>query len=182
MARKRASMREGPLAELFRATEAAQRQEGDDEPVDEPLPPAAEARRAADPDHAGAGERAGCHRARAAPPRGSGARGDSRARRPVPAASTRREEAALEETVEHVHDFDVAPGSAAPDAPAAEEPVAAVAPPVAEPTPHPCPWPRAPAVAAPAPAAARARPRGPSRRTSLRPAASSSRCPRVRHD
>ena len=26
MARKRASMREGPLAELFRATEAAQRQ------------------------------------------------------------------------------------------------------------------------------------------------------------
>ena len=28
MARKRASMREGPLAELFRATEAAQRQQG----------------------------------------------------------------------------------------------------------------------------------------------------------
>ena len=27
MARKRASMREGPLAELFRATEAAQRQQ-----------------------------------------------------------------------------------------------------------------------------------------------------------
>ena len=43
MARKRASMREGPLAELFRATEAAQRRQGDDEPVDEPLPPAAEA-------------------------------------------------------------------------------------------------------------------------------------------
>ena len=42
MARKRASMREGPLAELFRATEAAQRSEGD-EPVEEPLPPAAEA-------------------------------------------------------------------------------------------------------------------------------------------
>ena len=42
MARKRASMREGPLAELFRATEAAQRSESD-EPVDEPLPPAAEA-------------------------------------------------------------------------------------------------------------------------------------------
>ena len=40
MARKRASMREGPLAELFRATEAAQRGESD-EPVDEPLPPAA---------------------------------------------------------------------------------------------------------------------------------------------
>ncbi len=30
MARKRASMREGPLAELFRATEAAQRQAGQD--------------------------------------------------------------------------------------------------------------------------------------------------------
>ena len=45
MARKRASMRDGPLAELFRATEAAQRQEGDDEPVDEPLPPAADASR-----------------------------------------------------------------------------------------------------------------------------------------
>ena len=29
MARKRASMREGPLAELFRATEAAQRTQGD---------------------------------------------------------------------------------------------------------------------------------------------------------
>ena len=42
MARKRASMREGPLAELFRATEAAQRSESD-EPIDEPLPPAAEA-------------------------------------------------------------------------------------------------------------------------------------------
>ena len=34
MARRRASMREGPLAELFRATEAAQRQaEGGEEPV-----------------------------------------------------------------------------------------------------------------------------------------------------
>jgi cell division protein FtsZ len=36
MARKRASMREGPLAELFRATEASQRQ-SKDEPVEEPL-------------------------------------------------------------------------------------------------------------------------------------------------
>ena len=43
MARKAASMREGPLAELFRATEAAQRQQGEDEPVEEPLPPAAAA-------------------------------------------------------------------------------------------------------------------------------------------
>jgi cell division protein FtsZ len=39
MARKRASMREGPLAELFRATEAAQRQaEGDPVPHEEPTP------------------------------------------------------------------------------------------------------------------------------------------------
>jgi cell division protein FtsZ len=39
MARKRASMREGPLAELFRATEAAQRQQGEEpEPVAEALP------------------------------------------------------------------------------------------------------------------------------------------------
>ena len=85
MARKRASMREGPLAELFRATEAAQRQEGDDEPVDEPLPPAAEVddqqtliqEPPADPPEVAAPKR------------------------------KRREEAALEETVEHVHDFDV---------------------------------------------------------------------------
>jgi len=51
MARNRASMREGPLAELFRATEAAQRQKsGQDEQqelVPEPpvSPPAAAAKR-----------------------------------------------------------------------------------------------------------------------------------------
>jgi cell division protein FtsZ len=45
VARNRASMREGPLAELFRATEAAQRGQGDEqqqlptEPVSEPEPP-----------------------------------------------------------------------------------------------------------------------------------------------
>jgi cell division protein FtsZ len=44
MARKRASMREGPLAELFRATEAAQRAgaQGDEEAekvIEEPVPP-----------------------------------------------------------------------------------------------------------------------------------------------
>src|SRR5881396_812321 len=36
MARNRASMREGPLAELFRATEAAQRQAEQGAPADEP--------------------------------------------------------------------------------------------------------------------------------------------------
>ena len=44
MARKRASMREGPLAELFRATEAAQRQTEPD------APPAEEASQASQPD------------------------------------------------------------------------------------------------------------------------------------
>ncbi len=39
MARKRASMREGPLAELFRATEAAQRQAGGDEASQGAPPP-----------------------------------------------------------------------------------------------------------------------------------------------
>ncbi len=38
MARKRASMREGPLAELFRATEAAQRQGAGEEPAQSPPP------------------------------------------------------------------------------------------------------------------------------------------------
>ena len=42
MARNRASMREGPLAELFRATEAAQRQgEGTEKPPADAPPPAA---------------------------------------------------------------------------------------------------------------------------------------------
>src|SRR5205085_1641631 len=44
MARRRASMREGPLAELFRATEAAQRQadKGEAAPVEPPAAPADE--------------------------------------------------------------------------------------------------------------------------------------------
>ena len=48
---------------------------------------------------------------------------------PTAPPPSRREEAALEETVEHVHDFDVpaVPVAAAP--PAVEEPVAAAAPP-----------------------------------------------------
>jgi cell division protein FtsZ len=62
MARKRATMREGPLAELFRKTEAAQRQQ----------------------DAAAEGEPSAA------------------AQEPVPDS---RAQAALEETVEHVHDF-----------------------------------------------------------------------------
>ena len=72
MARKRASMREGPLAELFRQTEAAQRAQ-QDEPHD------AEAERPAEPPA-------------------------DDTQLPAP---DRREEAALQETVEHVYDFDV---------------------------------------------------------------------------
>ncbi len=63
MARKRASMREGPLAELFRKTEAAQRQQ-EASPADEPTAPAE-----------------------------------------ISEEDARRSQAALEETVEHVHDF-----------------------------------------------------------------------------
>ena len=39
MARKRASMREGPLAELFRATEAAQRAQGEEQAGAQPTAP-----------------------------------------------------------------------------------------------------------------------------------------------
>jgi len=121
MARKRASMREGPLAELFRATEAAQRQQGDDESADEPLPPAA----MADDQQTLIQEP------------------HTKATEPVSRRRRRREEAALEETVEHVHDFDPAPAVAEPDTPAAhvdevpEAPPAAPAPviPVAKPDP-----------------------------------------------
>jgi len=88
MARKRASMREGPLAELFRRTEAAQRaQEGAPEelPFDEEK---------------------------------------TAERQPVDDA---RQRAALEETVEHVHDF-AEPTPIVPDRP----PVAAPPPEIAE--------------------------------------------------
>jgi cell division protein FtsZ len=81
MARKRASMREGPLAELFRKTEAAQRSQ--DAPAEEV-------------------------------PQES----------PAPPVSDRRAEAALEETVEHVHDFVETPEpTPTPVAPAGPAPV-----------------------------------------------------------
>ena len=142
MARKRASMREGPLAELFRATEAAQRGEGDDQPADDPLPPAASAEEqqtlilepvAAAP--------------RAAP--GKGRREEAAleetvehvhdvvAEEPLPAEKQRRRAAAFEETVEHVHDFEAAP-------------VAPVVAPAAPPTPESAIEPPGPVAAAPA--------------------------------
>ena len=86
MARKRASMREGPLAELFRATEAAQRQAGD-APSEAPLPPKDEE----DEQQTlvvPAAQEAGSADARAAP--GGRARGDGRARLRVPACRRRR--------------------------------------------------------------------------------------------
>jgi cell division protein FtsZ len=105
MARKRASMREGPLAELFRATEAAQRQEGDDAPIEEPLPPAAEVddqQTLILPQPTGEASVETTHRS--------------------------REDVSLEETVEHVHDF-VAEASSADESPTdiadAPEPTAA---------------------------------------------------------
>src|SRR5712672_2999891 len=49
MARRRASMREGPLAELFRATEAAQRQ-AEGEPEQTPAPAEAGAAPVTEPD------------------------------------------------------------------------------------------------------------------------------------
>ncbi|RDI75471.1 ftsZ: cell division protein FtsZ [Gaiella occulta] len=103
MARKRASMREGPLAELFRATEAAQRRQGD-EGAAGPAAPAPDQQSLIEP---------------------------AAAAQPVPPpVLDPREQAALEETVEHVHDF-------------AEEPPARMEP---EPEPE--------AAAAPAPARA----------------------------
>jgi cell division protein FtsZ len=92
MARKRASMREGPLAELFRATEAAKRQQGD-EPADEQ---AAEV-------PSTVGEDASEQQTVIAPP--PVARTDEPGARRPPA------EAALEETVEHVYDFEQARAS-----------------------------------------------------------------------
>jgi cell division protein FtsZ len=78
MARKRATMREGPLAELFRKTEAAQRAQD------------------------------------------AGAEGEPVAPPPDGLSPDRRAQVALEETVEHVHDF----ATEAPPAPQVSEPPA----------------------------------------------------------
>ena len=113
MARKRASMREGPLAELFRATEAAQRQGTEDDPTQPALPgtPAVDDQPTLIVEPPAAAEP-----------------------KPAKPAKTRnrREEAALEMTVEHVHDFDLA----VPKGPAVGEPVTEItSPEVADPEP-----------------------------------------------
>ena len=89
MARKRASMREGPLAELFRKTEAAQR--GESPPAD---------------------DEAKTEEAAAPPP-------------------DRRTQAALEETVEHVHEFAEPEPAATRPEPAPEPPERELTPPTA---------------------------------------------------
>ena len=115
MARKRASMREGPLAELFRATEAAQRAQGE---PDTDAAPSTEATSAPEPQAA-------------SPPSGQ--------QLPLDGEPTliSRVETELDATVEHVYDFEVARPepteshvAAAPDPEPAVEPVAEV--PVAE--------------------------------------------------
>jgi cell division protein FtsZ len=110
MARKRASMREGPLAELFRKTEAAQRQQ--EAPAEEP----------------------------AQPPE-------------ISEEDARRSQAALEETVEHVHDF-AEPEPPAPTPIRAAEPAAASTAPAPVPTPAPAPEPVFPEPDSPSEAAA----------------------------
>jgi cell division protein FtsZ len=126
MARKRASMREGPLAELFRATEAAQRAKADQPP-----------------DKSAAPE-----------PAGTESRQDASTQLPLqpesPAVTPDRE-VELEATVEHVYDFEVGRESAReletrPER-ALEPPVERprVVEPVAEAEPEPEPTPIAPA-------------------------------------
>jgi cell division protein FtsZ len=107
MARKRASMREGPLAELFRATEAAQRAQGESA-----APPAA-APEAPRPEPVAPDE---------APTQLALERTQPE---PQPTGS-RPDETELEATVEHVYDFEVGAGAqpaipaAAPEPPRAE--------------------------------------------------------------
>jgi cell division protein FtsZ len=132
MARRRASMREGPLAELFRATEAAQRAKQGEQQRDQPELPEL-------------------------PGAGPDEPTQIRAQEPE-----RREEAALEATVEHVYDFDEEaaeePPARGPERPRAAEPTplpvpepepelpppAARAEPLLEPEPEPEPEPVAP--------------------------------------
>jgi cell division protein FtsZ len=103
MARKRASMREGPLAELFRATEAAQRAQGESvaPPAAEPEPP-----------------RPGPVAPDEAPTQLALERTQPE---PEPTGS-RPDETELEATVEHVYDFEVGAGAQPATPAAAPEP------------------------------------------------------------
>ena len=114
MARKRASMREGPLAELFRATEAAQRAQGD-----QPEPPREEAETTSPESEA--------------PTQLPLEPEQPTAAEPFVAPETRGP-IEFEATVEHVYDFEIgreraaekaAEVAAEPEAPVAEIPAAA---------------------------------------------------------
>ena len=107
MARKRASMREGPLAELFRATEAAQRAQGEQS---EPSEPASERE---------ASESSGASEAPTQLPLEPEATAPAEPFAPEP-----RGPIELEATVEHVYDFEVGESKPRPPARAAE-PIAA---------------------------------------------------------
>ena len=102
MARKRASTREGPLAELFRATEAAQRAQGEEQ---------------ADPPPAGEPEPT---------PRTEDRVEAQLPLEPEEPVAPRAEPVELDATVEHVYDFEVgrsepaeAPVARAPEQPSA---------------------------------------------------------------
>ncbi len=113
MARKRASMREGPLAELFRATEAAQRGDApatDAAPTADPAPPVAE-QQTID----------------IAP--------QDATTRVAPAPPSIGEVAAMDETVEHVYDFEVADAPVVPSSARSSEPILTAVEPVVAPTP-----------------------------------------------
>ena len=103
MARKRASMREGPLAELFRATEAAQRAQGAQEPSGSPSRPEPDAPTESAPESAAAQLPLEEEQAPAVSP---------------------PEEAELDATVEHVYDFEVGRRERAEAAAAVPEPAA----------------------------------------------------------
>jgi len=102
MARKRASMREGPLAELFRATEAAQRAKTDDDP--QPVAPKTDESRADEP-------------ATARP---------SEPQLPLETPQT-DSTTELEATVEHVYDFEVGRRGRRESSSSSSEPVSPVA-------------------------------------------------------
>jgi cell division protein FtsZ len=138
VARRRASMREGPLAELFRATEAAKRSEpsGDAPPSEKP----------SDEDQATRG-RAASGQASSDEARVAAEPSDEETALIKP---KRRREVALEATVEHVYDFE----SGVPTEARPAEPEANVVPivTVPEPLPEPEPAPKSKPETVPAPA------------------------------
>ena len=129
MARKRASMRDGPLAELFRATEAAQRQAERDAaaPGDAPIP-------ASTPAQTPSETPAPVETPPKTPPKAP-----AQAHKPVPPA---RRPDPPEQTVEHTSIFDEPPALAQQPEPELEEPVVPAQPPAPVSAPAPVSPPR----------------------------------------